>query len=53
MREYINKLEQAIINVCNEMGVADAQRSCDPGVWVDSNKICAVGRPSCGSDGSY
>ena len=43
MRDYVNKLEQAVINVCNKMGVVDAQRSCNPGVWVGHNKICAIG----------
>ena len=43
MRDYVKMLEQAVVNVCNEMGVADIQRSCDPGVWVGSDKICAVG----------
>ena len=39
MRDYVKMLEQAVVNVCNEMGVADIQRSCDPGVWVGSDKI--------------
>lgn len=43
MKEYIYKLEQSVISVCDKMGVAGV-RSCDPGVWVGNDKICAIGR---------
>jgi len=42
VKEYINKLEESVINVCDRMDIV-ATRSCDPGVWVGNNKICAIG----------
>ena len=42
MKEYVNKLEQSVIDVCDKMGI-HCTRSSDPGVWVGNNKICAIG----------
>lgn len=42
MKEYIYKLEQSVIDICDEFSIV-AARSCDPGVWVGNKKICAIG----------
>ncbi|XP_038209508.1 putative lipoyltransferase 2, mitochondrial [Zerene cesonia] len=39
---YVNSLEQTVINLCDELGVK-ASRSPHTGVWVDDNKIAAIG----------
>ncbi|CAG4925039.1 unnamed protein product [Colias eurytheme] len=39
---YVNSLEQTVINLCDELGIK-ANRSPHTGVWVDDNKIAAIG----------
>ncbi|XP_050665449.1 putative lipoyltransferase 2, mitochondrial [Leptidea sinapis] len=39
---YVNSLEQTIINLCEELGLK-ASRSPHTGVWVEDNKIAAIG----------
>ena len=43
MRQYIEQLETVIINTCAHFGI-NATRSSDTGVWVDSDKIAAIGK---------
>ncbi|XP_019967586.2 octanoyl-[acyl-carrier-protein]:protein N-octanoyltransferase LIPT2, mitochondrial [Paralichthys olivaceus] len=42
VRWYVCQLEKTIISVCSRFGV-EASTSPHTGVWVDDNKICAVG----------
>ncbi|XP_035429725.1 putative lipoyltransferase 2, mitochondrial [Spodoptera frugiperda] len=39
---YVTSLEETVINVCNELGIKGT-RSPYTGVWVDDNKIAAIG----------
>ncbi|XP_075986383.1 lipoyl(octanoyl) transferase 2 [Anticarsia gemmatalis] len=39
---YVNSLEETVINVCHELGIK-GNRSPYTGVWVDDNKIAAIG----------
>ncbi|CAK1548312.1 unnamed protein product [Leptosia nina] len=39
---YVNSLEQTIINLCEELGIK-ANRSPHTGVWIEDNKIAAIG----------
>ncbi|KAF9415386.1 hypothetical protein HW555_006976 [Spodoptera exigua] len=39
---YVNSLEETVINVCDEIGIKGT-RSPYTGVWVDDNKIAAIG----------
>lgn len=43
VRWYIANLETTIINLCNETYGLNATITPDTGVWVDNNKICAMG----------
>lgn len=43
MKWYVCKLEETIIQLCDSMGI-QAVRSSDTGVWVKSDKICAIGK---------
>jgi len=43
MKWYICKLEETIIQMCKSSFGIKAVRSSDTGVWVDNNKICAIG----------
>ncbi|KAF5289212.1 hypothetical protein FQR65_LT00100 [Abscondita terminalis] len=42
MRWYVNQLENTVINVCNDLGLK-AKTSPHTGVWINDNKICAIG----------
>jgi len=42
MKWYVNTLEEVVIQVCKEFGIK-GQRSPHTGVWVEENKICAMG----------
>ncbi|KAJ0181102.1 hypothetical protein K1T71_003187 [Dendrolimus kikuchii] len=39
---YVNSLEETVIKVCDDLGIK-ANRSPHTGVWVDDNKIAAIG----------
>lgn len=39
---YVNSLEETVINVCGELGIKGS-RSPYTGVWVEDNKIAAIG----------
>lgn len=39
---YVCQIEKMIIRLCAELGIK-AKTSPDTGVWVDENKICAIG----------
>ncbi|XP_047514693.1 putative lipoyltransferase 2, mitochondrial [Pieris napi] len=39
---YVQNLEQTIINLCDELGVK-ASRSPHTGVWIEDNKVAAIG----------
>lgn len=43
VREYVDMLEQAVIDTLAELGVIAARDAQYPGVWIGSNKICAIG----------
>lgn len=43
VRSYVCALEQAMINTCEKYGVTARRDSINPGVWVGTNKIGAVG----------
>jgi len=43
MKWYICKLEETVIQMCQKSFNIQAGRSPDTGVWVDNNKICAMG----------
>lgn len=43
MKWYICTLEETIIQMCKLSFGIKASRSSDTGVWVDQNKICAIG----------
>lgn len=43
MKWYVCALEGAVIQFCDSIGV-EAKRSSDTGVWVDNNKLCAIGK---------
>ena len=42
-KDYVCKLEQAVINTLKAFGIQANRDSVNPGVWVGVNKICAVG----------
>lgn len=39
---YVNSLEETVIKVCDDLGIK-ANRSPYTGVWVDENKVAAIG----------
>ncbi|KOB72356.1 putative lipoyltransferase 2, mitochondrial [Operophtera brumata] len=39
---YVNSLEETVITLCDDLGIK-AYRSPHTGVWVDNNKIAAIG----------
>ncbi|XP_028172433.1 octanoyl-[acyl-carrier-protein]:protein N-octanoyltransferase LIPT2, mitochondrial [Ostrinia nubilalis] len=39
---YVNSLEETVIGMCGDLGIK-AKRSPHTGVWVDDNKIAAIG----------
>ena len=43
MKWYICTLEATIIQMCKSSFGIQAKRSSDTGVWVDDNKLCAIG----------
>lgn len=43
VRQYINGLEQAVINTLKVYGVSASRDAQLPGVWVAGQKICAIG----------
>lgn len=43
MRWYVSKLEEMIIESCAQMGIMNACRTQDTGIWVNERKICAIG----------
>src|SRR5690606_6881098 len=42
-RRYVNTLEQAVIQLLADYGVEARRDTEHPGVWVEANKICALG----------
>ncbi|XP_023946334.2 putative lipoyltransferase 2, mitochondrial isoform X2 [Bicyclus anynana] len=42
VRWYVDRLEETVIKICDELGIK-ANRSPDTGVWVEDNKIAAIG----------
>lgn len=42
VRCYVSRIEETIILMCKSFGIK-AERSPHTGVWVDDNKICAIG----------
>lgn len=42
VRDYLCKLEQISISICNEYGLK-AARSPHTGVWINDKKVCAIG----------
>ncbi|XP_045761103.1 putative lipoyltransferase 2, mitochondrial [Maniola jurtina] len=42
VRWYVDRLEETVINMCDELGIK-AGRSPHTGVWVEDNKIAAIG----------
>ena len=43
LRWYINKLEECVIRTLDLYGIKGARSEINPGVWVGTKKICAVG----------
>lgn len=43
LRWYLSNLEDIIIQTLQEYNINGTTSSINPGVWVDNNKICAVG----------
>jgi lipoate-protein ligase B len=43
VRAFVRGLEQALIDVCHEYGVAADRRDAYPGVWVADRKIASIG----------
>ncbi len=42
--DYLRRLEEAVIGVCADVGVPSERRpDVQTGVWVDDDKICAIG----------
>ena len=42
--DYLRRLEEAVIGICAEVGVASERRAdVQTGVWVGDDKICAIG----------
>src|SRR6476661_6087966 len=42
--DYLRRLEEAVIGICADVGVASERRAdVQTGVWVDDDKICAIG----------
>ncbi|XP_063633265.1 octanoyl-[acyl-carrier-protein]:protein N-octanoyltransferase LIPT2, mitochondrial [Cydia splendana] len=39
---YVNSLEETVINLCSELGLK-GNRSPHTGVWIDDNKVAAIG----------
>ncbi|XP_048388234.1 putative lipoyltransferase 2, mitochondrial isoform X1 [Stegostoma tigrinum] len=42
VRWYVGELETTVIRLCHEFGI-EAETSPDTGVWVQNEKICAIG----------
>uniref|UniRef100_A0A1Y1KUY8 lipoyl(octanoyl) transferase n=2 Tax=Photinus pyralis TaxID=7054 RepID=A0A1Y1KUY8_PHOPY len=42
MRWYVCHLEKTIINLCENLGLK-AETSPHTGVWINDNKVCAIG----------
>lgn len=47
VKEFVRRLETAVINVCSEFGIKGFIREDAPGVWIENGKgekkICAIG----------
>ena len=43
LKRYIRNLEQAVIDLLGDLGIAGGRRPGFPGVWVDGRKIASVG----------
>ena len=43
VRELVRRLEQSVIDLCSEYGIAACRREGMPGVYVDGAKLAAVG----------
>lgn len=43
VRELVRRLEQSVIDLCGEYGIAACRREGMPGVYVDGAKLAAVG----------
>jgi lipoyl(octanoyl) transferase len=42
--DYLRRLEEAVIGICTDVGVPSERRpDVQTGVWVDDDKICAIG----------
>jgi lipoyl(octanoyl) transferase len=42
--DYLRRLEEAVIGICEDIGVASERRAdVQTGVWVGDDKICAIG----------
>src|SRR5439155_3838210 len=42
--DYLRRLEEAVIGICADVGVASERRAdVQTGVWVGDDKICAIG----------
>jgi lipoyl(octanoyl) transferase len=42
--DYLRRLEEAVIGICGDVGVASERRAdVQTGVWVGNDKICAIG----------
>lgn len=41
--KYSNRLEEVIINVLSNFGIIATRKQGLPGIWVNDNKICAIG----------
>lgn len=54
IRRYVRMLEQVAIDVLGEVGITADRRPGYPGVWVNDDKICAIGvRARRRSDGEF
>jgi lipoyl(octanoyl) transferase len=42
-RDYVRRLEQVVINLLAEWGIAAAGKVDAPGVYIDEKKICSIG----------
>jgi lipoyl(octanoyl) transferase len=40
---YLRKLEDVVIGICQDLGVAAGRSDVQTGVWVGDDKICAIG----------
>ena len=43
LRWYLSKLEDIVIETLSRYGIESTRSPINPGVWVKTNKICAVG----------